>query len=132
MNRDTDILARTIYGEARGESISGQEAIASVILNRVAFAKRRGRYWWGNTIAGVCLAPWQFSCWNENDPNRKIIERADDADIGFAFANASLCVRRRDFGRPDFGRNALPYPQPAAKMVGRQNSLCRNRQSYLL
>lgn len=51
MNRDTDILARTIYGEARGESISGQEAIASVILNRVAFAKRRGRYWWGNTIA---------------------------------------------------------------------------------
>lgn len=44
MNRDTDILARTIYGEARGESISGQEAIASVILNRVAFAKRRGRY----------------------------------------------------------------------------------------
>lgn len=26
MNRDTDILARTIYGEARGESISGQEA----------------------------------------------------------------------------------------------------------
>lgn len=23
MNRDTDILARTIYGEARGESISG-------------------------------------------------------------------------------------------------------------
>ena len=83
MNRDTDILARTIYGEARGESISGQEAIASVILNRVAFAKRRGRYWWGNTIAGVCLAPWQFSCWNENDPNRKIIERADDADIGF-------------------------------------------------
>lgn len=28
MNRDTDILARTIYGEARGESISGQEAIA--------------------------------------------------------------------------------------------------------
>ena len=83
MNRDTDILARTIYGEARGESISGQEAIASVILNRVAFAKRRGRYWWGNTIAGVCLAPWQFSCWNENDLNRKIIERADDADIGF-------------------------------------------------
>ena len=83
MNRDTDILARTIYGEARGESISGQEAIASVILNRVAIAKSRGRYWWGNTIAGVCLAPWQFSCWNKNDPNRKIIERADDADIGF-------------------------------------------------
>lgn len=110
MNRDTDILARTIYGEARGESISGQEAIASVILNRVAFAKRRGRYWWGNTIAGVCLAPWQFSCWNENDPNRKIIERADDADIGFAFANASLCVRRRDFWKTGLRAQRITIP----------------------
>lgn len=110
MNRDTDILARTIYGEARGESISGQEAIASVILNRVAFAKRRGRYWWGNTIAGVCLAPWQFSCWNENDPNRKIIERADDADIGFAFANASLYVRRRDFWKTGLRAQRITIP----------------------
>ena len=37
--KETDILARTIYGEARGESISGMEAVASVVLNRVAFAK---------------------------------------------------------------------------------------------
>ena len=52
--KETDILARTIYGEARGESISGMEAVASVVLNRVAFAKRRGRFWWGNSIAEVC------------------------------------------------------------------------------
>ena len=41
--KETDILARTIYGEARGESISGMEAVASVVLNRVAFAKREIR-----------------------------------------------------------------------------------------
>lgn len=41
---DVDVLARTIYGEARGESISGMEAVAFVVLNRVAFSKRRGRY----------------------------------------------------------------------------------------
>ncbi len=46
-DRDIDVLARTIYGEARGESISGMEAVASVVLNRVAFSKRRRRYWWG-------------------------------------------------------------------------------------
>ena len=51
--KETDILARTIYGEARGESISGMEAVASVVLNRVAFAKRRGCFWWGNSIAEV-------------------------------------------------------------------------------
>lgn len=83
MNKDVDILSRTIYGEARGESISGQEAIASVVLNRVALSKRKGKYWWGNTIADVCLYPQQFSCWNKDDPNRKIIKEVDDSDIGF-------------------------------------------------
>ena len=71
--QDIDTLARTIYGEARGESLSGQEAIASVVLNRVKFANNKGKYWWGNTITAVCRCPWQFSCWNANDPNYKIL-----------------------------------------------------------
>ena len=80
---DIDILARTIYGEARGESLSGQEAVASVVLNRVKFAKCKGRYWWGNTIAEVCRCPWQFSCWNVNDPNYKILTQDLLADKSF-------------------------------------------------
>lgn len=83
MEKQTDILARTIYGEARGESISGQEAIASVVLNRVAFAKRKGRYWWGNNIAEICLSAKQFSCWNEKDANFALIEKVQDSDINF-------------------------------------------------
>lgn len=83
MNKDTDILTRTIYGEARGESISGMEAIASVVLNRVAFAKRKGRYWWGNSIAEVCQYPWQFSCWNANDPNCQKLKTVNETDITF-------------------------------------------------
>ncbi|MGD1934219.1 MAG: cell wall hydrolase [Candidatus Phaeomarinobacter sp.] len=62
--RDVDILARTLWGEARGESKAGQEAVASVIMNRVA--DRR----WPSTAADVCLQPWQFSMWNEGEPNR--------------------------------------------------------------
>ncbi|MET4731497.1 N-acetylmuramoyl-L-alanine amidase [Thalassospira sp. MBR-102] len=65
-----EVLARTLYGEARGEGLPGIEAVACVILNRVAFAKARGRYWWGSTVAQVCLKPGQFSCWNAGDPNR--------------------------------------------------------------
>lgn len=83
MQESTDILARTIYGEARGESISGMEAIASVVLNRVAFSKRKKRYWWGNNVKEVCLCPWQFSCWNKNDPNAKLIKEVSDTDITF-------------------------------------------------
>lgn len=64
-----DVLARTIFGEARGEGLPGQEAVASVILNRVAMSQKKGGYWWGNTIAEVCQKSQQFSCWNANDPN---------------------------------------------------------------
>ena len=31
---DVDILARTIYGEARGEGQEGMEAVACVVMNR--------------------------------------------------------------------------------------------------
>lgn len=85
---DVDILARTIYGEARGESISGMEAVASVVLNRAAFSKRRGHYWWGNTVGEVCRQPWQFSCWNKNDPNYRKVTSVSDTDIVF-------CICRR-------------------------------------
>jgi hypothetical protein len=56
---DVDTLARTIYGEARGENMLGKRAVAHVILNRV-----KANSWWGKTIAGVCRYKWQFSCWN--------------------------------------------------------------------
>ena len=69
-----EILARTLYGEARGELVRGKEAVAAVVINRVRRAKERRGYWWGSSVEEVCLRPWQFSCWNENDPNRARIE----------------------------------------------------------
>jgi spore germination cell wall hydrolase CwlJ-like protein len=65
--KDRDILARTLWGEARGESLAGQIAVAWTIRNRVFDGKAKS--WWGEDYAGVCLKPWQFSCWNKNDPN---------------------------------------------------------------
>lgn len=73
-----DILARTIYGEARGESIKGKEAVACVILNRV-----KKNSWYGKTVENVCLKPWQFSCWNENDPNKEKILKISKKDPVF-------------------------------------------------
>jgi len=65
--RDRDILARTLWGEARGESLAGQIAVAWTIRNRVTDGKAKS--WWGEGYAGVCQKPYQFSCWNKNDPN---------------------------------------------------------------
>lgn len=61
---DKQLLALTLYGEARGESRDGQIAVGSVILERV---DHRG--WDGDTIKEVCLMPWQFSCFLPSDPN---------------------------------------------------------------
>lgn len=68
-----EILALTIYGEARGESIEGQIAVGNVIINR--WRANPEKY---KTVKDVCLEKLQFSCWNENDPNYpKLIELAD-------------------------------------------------------
>lgn len=65
--RDRDILARTLWGEARGESLAGQIAVAWTIRNRVNDGKTKS--WWGEGYAGVCQKPYQFSCWNKSDLN---------------------------------------------------------------
>ena len=72
---DQDILALTLFGEARGEPIEGQIAVAQVIRNRVRIdIGNDGKPdWWGEGYRGVCLAPKQFSCWNDGDPTQKAI-----------------------------------------------------------
>lgn len=81
-----DVLARTLWGEARGEGGQGMEAVACVILNRVAVAEERGGYWWGKDIISVCQKPYQFSCWNRSDPNYRQLQAVTDKDIHFATA----------------------------------------------
>lgn len=63
---DLFTAARTIAGEARGEPLNGQCAVAHVIINRW----RHG----AASISEVCMKARQFSCWNEGDQNRDYIE----------------------------------------------------------
>ncbi|MBL6934012.1 MAG: cell wall hydrolase [Alphaproteobacteria bacterium] len=83
-----DVLARTIYGEARGEGLRGMEAVACVVMNRVRHAQNRraigARHWWGDHVAAVCRKPFQFSCWNTNDPNRDKLFSVSAEDALFA------------------------------------------------
>ena len=44
-NMAVDVLARTMWGEARGQPKAGLEAVANVILNRVSVARERGGFW---------------------------------------------------------------------------------------
>ena len=78
---DIDTLARTIFGEARGDydnpegGMASLIAVGNVVMNRL---KAKGRY--GQSIQEICLKPWQFSCWNEGDPNRKLLMRPELSD----------------------------------------------------
>lgn len=69
---DLDALVRTLFGEARGEPEAGQLAVAWVIRNRVEWPG--APHWWGSTIGDVCRKAYQFSCWNENDPNCSLVQ----------------------------------------------------------
>ncbi len=91
-----DILARTIWGEARGEGTYGMHAVASVIVNRFHISRKMGSYWWGNTISGICRKPFQFSCWNADDPNLHKLLNVDDKDL--AFQTAKRLARRAMHG----------------------------------
>lgn len=69
------ILAKTIWGEARGEGRAGMEAVASVIMNRTLLGG-----WWGDEVIEVCLKRQQFSAWNANDPNRDKMDALKPGD----------------------------------------------------
>lgn len=77
MTQPQDIyMAKTIWGEARGEGSVGMQAVANVIMNRV---DRGG--WYGASIKDVVLKPYQFSCWNDTDPNRAKLDKLTVADL---------------------------------------------------
>ena len=78
---DLYLLARVVYGEARGEPYTGQVAVAAVILNRVASPD------FPNTISGVVYQPWAFTCVNDGQinltPDATAINAARDAMNGW-------------------------------------------------
>ena len=72
---DVIIAAKTVWGEARGETQKGKLAVAHVLMNR--WKNQRGQWVKDDTLAKTCLRPWQFSCWNSNDPNLPKMQQVD-------------------------------------------------------
>lgn len=89
--RDLDIMARTLWGEARGEGYRGMKAVANVIMNRYASNN------WPDNVADVCLQPFQFSAWLDSDPNKALMERVttDNPDFRTALGIARLALTRQ-------------------------------------
>jgi spore germination cell wall hydrolase CwlJ-like protein len=61
-----NVLARTLWGEVRGEGLAGLVAVARSIRNRVDMELHNGgNPDFGEGYVGVCTKPCQFSCWEQ-------------------------------------------------------------------
>ena len=89
---DLEVLARTIYGEARGESYPGKLAVGKTIVNRAADPR------WPDRIKDVCVQPYQFSCWLNGDPNR---QRLLDATLEIPAMRECLIAATQAMCAPD-------------------------------
>ena len=78
---NVNLLARLIYGEARGEPYTGQVAVGAVVLNRVKSSS------FPNTIAGVIYQSGAFDVVSDGQinltPNQTAINAARDALNGW-------------------------------------------------
>lgn len=125
-DKDRDVLARTLWGEARGEGLAGMVAVAWTIRNRVNDGKARS--WWGEGYAGVCQKPYQFSCWNANDPNYPFLSGAKQIPKS-DFALCQLAAQQVIDGlKPDPTAGATHYyattmPKPPTWVVGAKQTL---------
>ena len=76
-----NLLSRVVYGEARGESYTGQVAVAAVVLNRVKSSS------FPNTISGVVYQSGAFDCVPDGQinltPNETAKKAAQDALNGW-------------------------------------------------
>ena len=78
---NVDLLARLVYGEARGEPYEGQVAVAAVVLNRVKSSS------FPNTVAGVIYQSGAFDVVSDGQinmtPNSTAKKAAQDALNGW-------------------------------------------------
>ena len=83
-----DMLAQVVYGEARGESYSGQVAVAAAVLNRMEDND------FPDTMYGVVFQRNAFTCINDGQyylkPNRTAYQAALDAMHGTDPTNGCL------------------------------------------
>lgn len=100
--RNIDLSARVAWGEARNQGPEGLQAVLNVMKNREQ--DRR----WPSSLAGVATQKWQFSAFNESDPNRSQLDNVTDADPVFVQA-VELSARNVRGELPDITGGATHY-----------------------
>jgi len=116
-NNNLNLLARTISGEARGESYEGQVAVGGVIMNRIKHAS------FPSTIAGVVYQPGAFSVVDDgqinNAPTDSATRAARDALNGYDPSWGSIY-----YYNPAKATNVWIRSRPIVRVIG-EHVFCR-------
>ena len=108
---DIQLLARAVYGEARGEPYVGKVAVAAVILNRVKSPS------FPNTISGVIYQPLAFTAVADGQinltPDAEALRAARDALNGWDPSNGALY-----YYNPAKATSQWIYTRPVTGQIG--------------
>lgn len=108
---NVNLLARLVYGEARGEPYTGQVAVAAVVLNRVKSSS------FPNTIAGVIYQNGAFDVVKDGQinmsPNSTAIKAAQDALNGWDPSYGAIY-----YFNPNTAKNKWIWSRPMTVTIG--------------
>lgn len=111
-SNNLNLLARLVYGEARGEPYTGQVAVAAVVLNRVKSSS------FPNTISGVIYQSGAFDVVRDGQinltPNSTAIKAAQDALNGWDPSYGAIY-----YFNPATATNKWIWSRPMTVTIGR-------------
>ena len=111
-SNDVNLLARLVYGEARGEPYAGQVAVAAVVLNRVKSSS------FPNTIAGVIYQKGAFNVVDDGQinlsPNSTAKKAAQDALNGWDPSYGAIY-----YFNPSTATNKWIWSRPLTVTIGK-------------
>ena len=109
---NVNLLARLIYGEARGEPYTGQVAVGAVVMNRVKSSS------FPNTISGVIYQSGAFDVVKDGQinlsPNSTAIKAAQDAINGWDPSYGAVY-----YFNPSTATNKWIWSRPMTVTIGR-------------
>ena len=114
---NVNLLARVVYGEARGEPYTGQVAVAAVVLNRVKSSK------FPNTISGVVYQSGAFDAVADGQvnmtPDATAKKAAQDALNGWDPSYGAIY-----YFNPNTATNKWIWSRPMTVTIGKHR-FCR-------
>ena len=109
---NVNLLARLIYGEARGESYTGQVAIGAVVMNRIKSSK------FPNTMAGVIYQSGAFTAVSDGQinlsPDSTAKKAAQDAINGWDPSYGAIY-----YFNPNTATNKWIWSRPVTVVIGK-------------